>query len=334
MGNKELVKALEQLKTLEAAGSPSKNFVDKNKDILMMQIKNSSTEPKRVFGIAYTRRMIETVLPQGFYRFAVRPVMTALVMLGVAFGTWAATVSASYGTLPGDALYSLKMIAEKTQLTLTPSGSKPSLRVEFANRRLEEIAKIAESPSIKDRNKRTKEAVKNFTFHIAAVKLSLEDLENNNERDKAMEVAQMVTRKTEEYGTVLEKAKVEAPEEVKKEMDRATNLVDDAAIKAVGVIIKNTTESSSTIISSMEDKVRTVEGRVTQMEAAPNTGDGVAQEAKEALNEVKEALENNNLSTAVDKLVEVKNLVNSAMEIAENNSTSTPSTSTSTIINK
>lgn len=313
MTDKELIGAIKQLKNLSAAGNPSEEFVKRNREILMMQVKNSTTEMRPQFSIGYAKRLFESVLPQGFYKFAVKPLVTAVVTLAVAAGSWAATFSASYESLPGDTLYGVKLAAEKTQLTLTPSSGKASLNVEFANRRLEEIAKIAGASSINNKDQRTKRAVENFKFHITAVKDSLGVLQKGGE--KAVEMAEMVDRKAQEYGATLQKMKEDASSDVKAEVEKAANLIDDASIQAVGVMVKNLSSASSSLAASVsdrvEDKIKIVETKVAAIDTKTSSTEEAAKEAKAALDEAKTALENNDLTAAVDKLVEVKNLVNS-----------------------
>lgn len=316
MTDKELIGAIKQLKNFSAAGNPSEEFVKRNREILMMQVKNSTTEMRPQFSIGYAKRLFESVLPHGFYKFAVKPLVTAVVTLAVAAGSWAATFSASYESLPGDTLYGVKLAAEKTQLTLTPSSGKASLNVEFANRRLEEIAKIAGTSSINNKDQRTKRAVENFKFHITAVKDSLGVLQKGGEGgEKAVEMAEMVDRKTQEYGATLQKMKEDASSDMKKEVEMAANLIDDASIQAVGVMVKNLSSASSSLAASVsdrvEDKIKKVETKVAAIDTNTSSTEEAAKEAKAALDEAKTALENNDLTAAVDKLVEVKNLVNS-----------------------
>jgi hypothetical protein len=316
MTNKELARALKQLKTLKSAGAPSAEFLSRSRDILMMQIKNSSAEPVKMSGLARARWILSSAVPRDFYKSMVRPMAASFAMLFVAAGAWAASVSVSYETVPGDALYSLKMMAEKTQLTFSSQDVKPSLQVEFANRRLEEINKIANRSAIKNKEARTKEAVKNFNFYIAAVKTELDDLASGSSSEKAMEVAQMVNRKTEEYGTVLNQVRASAGTETQKEVDKATSAVDGAALQAVNVIVKNSAEASSTIINSIESKVIKLEGSL-------NGAGAQSTEAMESLNEAKAALENNDLNAAADKLIEVKLLMDGAIEAGETGDAST-----------
>src|SRR3989338_6499337 len=291
--NKDLAKSLKQLKNLSAAGAPCQDFVSRNKDILMMQIRNSSAEKKQILNIRTLWQIAEAVVPENLFKFAVKPALLALLVFGTAFGGWAATVSASYGSLPGDTLYSLKIAAEKAQLTLTSKEAKPSLQVEFAGRRLEEMAKIASQPSSDNQQERTKQAVKNFTKQVQAVKTTLENLETKDNPAKALEIAQIVDRKTTEYTSVLEQTKDAVSEEVKKDVDTASNMVNDTGIKAVEVIVKTSNNDSSTqqeVTTKVEEKIKMVEEAVSLMSSTSTIGGTITQEAKDGLIEAKQAL--------------------------------------------
>lgn len=331
MTNKDLIQSLKQLKNSDSAGAPSRDFVAKNREILMMQIKNSSAPAEHPFSAVYFWRLCENVMPENLFRFVVRPVVMSLLVFGVAFGSWAATVSASYDSLPGDTLYGLKIAAENAQLSLTSSDNKPSLQADLAARRLEEMAKIDERADIQNKEERTKEAVANFQEHVKAVKTTLE---NMSDGDKAAEVAQMMERKTAEFSSALDKAKENASEDMKKEVDKASNLVNDTSIKAIEVMVKQSEQGNVQInqdemAGKIQEKIQTVLDTVSQIGSGQGTAqDAVKQEATEVLGQAQTALENQQQSTAVDKLVEVKNLVNTAL--GDGVASSTPDSSTST----
>jgi uncharacterized protein DUF5667 len=95
---------------------------------------------------AISQKPGETESPAGHYtvgsRFSfmhyVMAAVTAIVMAG------AGTVYASQNSLPGDALYSVKLAAENVQLGLAVSTeAKANLESEFATRRANELAKIS-----------------------------------------------------------------------------------------------------------------------------------------------------------------------------------------------
>ena len=317
MKNSNLIKSLKQLKTHQSAGMVERDFVKKNRDILLMQIKNNVGESKRSLNPAYIWRVFEAVIPGSVFRFVVRPALLGLLIFGVFFGGWAATVSASYNSLPGDALYSVKIITEKAQLSLTAKEDKTILRSQFAERRLEEMRKVLEAPYTKEKAEKARQAVQNFSKQVKAVKNSLESMDSSKDSQKILEVAKKVESKISEYTTALEKAKNGSNnEDVKKEVAKATDMVQDTGIKAVEVIIENEDKTTDDSISRAKEKIKVVEAKISTVENTTTDSGGIGvstKEAKDVLNKAKEALNSKDLNEVMDKVVEAKNLVNSAI---------------------
>lgn len=341
MNSKELIQSIKNLRSQDAAGSPDRDFIAKNREILMMQVKNNSVPTERPFSFNYILRLTETLLPANLFKFVVRPVALALLVFGVAFGGWAATVSASYDSLPGDTLYTFKRMAENAQVSLASKEDKPSLHVEFATRRLEEVAKIAEKGDFNNKEERARQAVNNFTEQVQAVKTTLENMSDKQEPGKAVEIAQMVDRKTTEYASVLEKTIGSMPgSDIAKEVLAASSAVSDAGIKAIEVIIRKSEGSAAQInqeemVNKVEEKIKIVEQSVSQMSDSTSTiASTVKKDAKGYLTEAKEAMEGNNLGAVVDKLIEVKNLVNTVVAEVVITSSSTLPSGNSTSTNK
>ncbi|MBU1179497.1 hypothetical protein KJ885_00985 [Patescibacteria group bacterium] len=309
MKNNDLNRSLKQLKNLKSAGLPSGDFVAQNREILMMQIKNSAGEVKRPFAPAYIWKAFESIVPETTFRFVVRPVLMGLLVLGIAFGGWSATVKASQDSLPGDALYSIKIMAENAQLSLTSSENKVSLQTELAEKRLAEMRAILEAPYTEDQEERTKTAVQNFSKQVKAVQTTLENLDSNKS-GAVLEAAKIVDTKTAEYTIALEGAKDGLTGSAMEAMEEATDAVDNASIKAVSVIIKEGGESGDNA-SKAEETIKIVEEKAQNV--ATSTGSGtLTEEVKDVLDKAKTALDNNDLNTVMDKVVEAKNLVNSA----------------------
>gem|GEM_PF-6090229 len=79
---------------------------------------------------------------------------TGLALLVVFFLSFTVVADAVGSTLPGSPLHPVKLAAEDTRLWLAPTQDKPKLQLEFARRRLEEVAALTElgdvDPSIVD----------------------------------------------------------------------------------------------------------------------------------------------------------------------------------------
>jgi hypothetical protein len=74
------------------------------------------------------------------HKLALAPVVSLLVIIGL-FGF------AQY-TVPGDFLFSVKKVTETVQVGFSSAVEKPKLRLQLANKRLEELARIAEQNQV------------------------------------------------------------------------------------------------------------------------------------------------------------------------------------------
>lgn len=103
------------------------------------------------------------------------------------------SVSAAFDSIPGDALYSLKIASEKAQLTLASTeDAKTRLHIEFANRRAEEINRIIQTSSPED--PRMKKAVGNLKQELRTVSNRLSALKDVKKED-AVSLAKLADRK-------------------------------------------------------------------------------------------------------------------------------------------
>ena len=97
----------------------------------------------------------------------------------------------SQGALPGDPLYSLKRISERTQSVFVSKEEQPKLQLELTNKRLEELNKVAEANQVK----RLAPALNEFeTTKIAAKKEVVNSIKNKSEKE-AIKVAKDIAPK-------------------------------------------------------------------------------------------------------------------------------------------
>ncbi|MBZ9572256.1 hypothetical protein KJA15_02925 [Patescibacteria group bacterium] len=94
-----------------------------------------------------------------------KPALATLVVLGVLIGTFVFAKN----SLPGDFIFPLKKIAEKTRAIFVSREEKPRVQLEFANKRLEELIRITETnqikklaPAIEEYQANVSEAAKNL----------------------------------------------------------------------------------------------------------------------------------------------------------------------------
>lgn len=94
-----------------------------------------------------------------------RPVYAGLIFVFVLFGIF----SFAQNSLPGDLLYPIKKLTEKSQAVFVSEEEKPKVQLELANKRVEELKKIAETnqvqklaPAIKEVKNSVSQATKNL----------------------------------------------------------------------------------------------------------------------------------------------------------------------------
>lgn len=124
MTESELIKKIRQLSEIK----PRKDWVLLTKS----RILGLSSQPER------EKISVFTVLKGLFFQ----PRMA--FVLPVVLGLFIAAFTFAQNSLPGDLLYPLKRIAEKGQALFVSEAERPTAQLELANRRLEELTKIAE----------------------------------------------------------------------------------------------------------------------------------------------------------------------------------------------
>jgi NADH dehydrogenase/NADH:ubiquinone oxidoreductase subunit G len=119
-----------------------------------------------------------------------RPAYAGLIVVFVLFGLF----GFAQNSLPGDILYPIKKITEKSQAVFVSEKEKPKLNLELANKRLEELNQIAEknevkklAPAINEYQASVSEAAKNL---VKLKKVDREIIEKSLELAKNKEKAE------------------------------------------------------------------------------------------------------------------------------------------------
>lgn len=74
-----------------------------------------------------------------------KPVLATVTAFGILLGIF----SLAQNSLPGDILYPIKKITEKSQAVFVSEEEKPAFQLKLANERLEDLTKIAETNQVK-----------------------------------------------------------------------------------------------------------------------------------------------------------------------------------------
>jgi hypothetical protein len=192
------------------------------------------------YGAYFTHTVSQSVLqPAG-------AIVASLVLI---FGGWVATVNASFGSLPGDFLYPVKLATERVQLTLAAtSEQKARLHTEFAGRRLDEVIEISSS-SVEGKVEKVRGAVESFKESITSATNAVSDIATSSP-ESAAAIAIAVDQKMEVMASVLsiEEVNENATEEHSEQIAEAQSSVaaSDHSLTETIVSSNETAQKDST----------------------------------------------------------------------------------------
>jgi hypothetical protein len=180
MEQREVVQLIEKLKTAQHAVNPDASWVSQNRTQLLQHIARTTEEvPTRTFTLAHVWSALSLVMPQRTVYAVVRPAVIFVLCVSVGTAGWLTTVSASLNSLPGDALYPVKLAAEHTQVAVVQviqgDAATAELHLSFASRRADEVHKIIEASSTDAAAKQqhVQQAVENLKTEVQSVSQNL-----------------------------------------------------------------------------------------------------------------------------------------------------------------
>jgi hypothetical protein len=266
---KNLVRQLRSLK--HEVVKPSAGWVQKNRSLLLSQIRNTVSEKESVPFNTRIATALALFMPQTIIAGTVRFVAGFLVISVVAPSLYYGTVMASQGALPGEGLYEAKRYTEKIQVTVVSlignSQDETKLHVELAKRRADETNIISRDP----------EKVGNIASTVADLKSELStisdklDQTNNN---LSADTAKDIKTNTDQIKNVLQDAKdsllTASPDSnLADQVKQTKDMVQDVSVKAVEVLVTkhlggDTSVSRDDVKAAIDSTVQGVVGDVNQ----------------------------------------------------------------------
>ncbi|MCX6745472.1 MAG: DUF5667 domain-containing protein [Candidatus Parcubacteria bacterium] len=227
MHKRELLK---QLNNLKQEIKPDPLWQKKNRDILLSQIK-AQTNSDFVFSYK--------LLFKNIFLATYKPLGSLILIAGILFGTWIATVGAAKKSLPGDFWYGFKLTTERMQVNLTLNDEKRTgMEIAFADRRLDEIQKTTAKDGSAKSNKNLEVTLKNFQESINNVKSNLVKLEASD-KQAALKVADLIDEKTKSYVGILKDQQDQNPQLIaSKDAQQAISVSKATGDKALSVILE------------------------------------------------------------------------------------------------
>jgi hypothetical protein len=304
MEDQELIKNLKALSNIRTDNV----WKEANRNVLSAQINYGiSGEEKNESAVMSLRdyfSVFSDFIYNGFVRQAFQPAVASAFALILVFVGGIFSFSAARDTTPGDSLYPAKLFREKTQYSLTfDDKEKTKLNIEFAQNRVEELAKVL-SEGENDANKKDQVAqlASNFKKEIENAKQGIEkintlavnnDVAKNNQAVKTDQVADDISK---------DKAEDEMMFSANLEKDKAgLNLSESGDTAPEPVVLKaTTTELAESAVKETEymDDVATTSDKETVDSPVMTNTQTIFQEAKDLF-------EKDDYQAAVEKLDQV-----------------------------
>jgi len=312
-------KLLQTIKDERRGGAPREDWVTRNREILLMQVSNTTDADRRPKTLEQLHHLFGIFMPLETATMAVRTFGIFLLVIGTVLGGGLASAQMYHGAMPGEMLYGVKMAVEHVQLALSPNDEyKFGLDVEFADRRIDEIARLAESS---DRHQELlPDVLASFERSVIALRGGLEKLQADDP-DGAVELAKMLERKMTTYQGLLQKTAGVLSPERRVAVNVTRNSIDDTAIVAMSIIVRSHIDgderaSRSVVVSKFEDRIKQAEHNLDSVIAAQDIFEekSPAIRAKTAIAEAKLLIEKEDYKAALGKIVEVAELTKEAEE--------------------
>lgn len=259
--SRELIEKLKSIKTQKGLINPDRVWVAENRAKLLANVRQSAiqqqaeSQPEKtpVKLLENFSAGLHIFFPQRVLSFA-RAGLSVFLVGTVAVGSWIASVSASYDSLPGEIMYSVKMANESTELLvanmLGSEKDQVSTILKHASHRVDEYQRsTSEEQAV--------QAIESLKKKIESSSKSLEDAEKKSP-ETAVVVAKVIEEKTDEILVALSNEESVAGTKLALQ-DDVTNvegLIQDAGIKAVEMIVKKVEqkEVGEDVISTEEVK--------------------------------------------------------------------------------
>ena len=177
------------------------------------------------------------------------------------------TVIASGNSLPGDALYSVKMASESVELAVASQDEKVEIEIQQAGKRLDEMKEISKRPDDVDQGKIFKQLAVSFKKKVDNAQDGLTKIEDS---DKKAKIAKVINTKTENYTEGLVEAKDNLANDVKNDVSEKLASASDSNKKvnfdSLAVMIGITDDNKDDIIAKINDEIDQLEVDIEALE--------------------------------------------------------------------
>lgn len=268
----DIYKTIRELRGHERGIKPDPAWVRAAREQLLMQVRNTIPTASAA---EKNRKTLAAAYPS-VMRVLRGPVFVICSILALVTGGSIASVRAADRSLPGDALYMVKLVAEQTQLALTPSvPDRMKLKVEFTKRRVQDLNAVIASP-VGGKEARVRQATDILKQDLQTLQDQLKSVGQDPKTSRATaEAAKVVDREAVDVVKSLKQTKADLPHDmgsdIQKNVADAQAQAADLAMNALGVLVdarKNT--DAKDVVSDADLTASLVEHKEVAADAAAN----------------------------------------------------------------
>lgn len=247
--SKDLQERLRLLRNVQGHVDPDEAWVRATRETILMQVRNSlPSEP-----LSWSKQ-----ISQAFRSFRIShafqwvrgPAVAVISVFLVVLGSSVASVSAADRSLPGDFLYSLKLVAEQAQLAMTSTKEeKLKLKIEFTQRRGEELKRVV-TEDVTSKPARVEQTAEILKRDLDTVKQQLDDVKQSSPASNVVEVAKLVDQASNTILKQLQETKSSLPDVSIGKVIEAQAVAADTGVNAIEVMMEKQNESPDAVLAT------------------------------------------------------------------------------------
>ncbi len=245
MSSYHLFKRIRNIRSAARQMKPDDIWVKQTRETLLMQVANSQpvgSKPKKALS-----RSFNIFIPAISFKWMRAPAAIAMAIVIALFSGSLFSVSASERALPGDFLYSIKLVTEQARIALVKEpDEKVKLKTEFTKRRVDEMRQVLDSP-MSDKSERVKQAAETLKRDMNTIKNQLDDVKNSSTPEKIKETAKLVDENSGSVIADLQESKNQLPAKERAKLSEAQAAASDTSVKAIEALVKAHADNSEVV---------------------------------------------------------------------------------------
>lgn len=247
--SKDLQERLRLLRNVQGHVDPDEAWVRATRETMLMQVRNSlPTEQMR--WPSQIGQAVRSFRLNQFFSWLKGPVVATLSVFAVLFGSSIASVSAAGHALPGDFLYSLKLVAEQAQLAMTSTKEdKLKLKIEFTQRRGDELKRVV-TEDVSSKPARVEQTAEILKRDLDTVKQQLDDVRQSSSAANIIEAAKLVDQTSNAIVQQLQDTKSSLPDSSVGKVIEAQAVAADMGVSAIEVMMEKRNESQDSVLAT------------------------------------------------------------------------------------